>query len=111
MVGKLIVLVVLVLVGGGAWHAGRVLSPSAVSMAYGVIVGVLAPIPSLVLLGYAIRQGAGRQAARDHMTIEVVHRVALPEPPVQAIIGAQTGYSVSRPFALPGVTVDGEVVK
>ena len=111
MVGKLIVLVVLVLVGGGAWHAGRALSPSAVSMAYGVIVGTFAGVPTLVLLGYAIRQGAGRQPARDRMTIEVVHRVALPEPPAQAIIGAQIGYSVARPFALPGVTVDGEVVR
>lgn len=99
MVGKLIVLAVVCFVGVGAWNAGKTLSPSAVSMAYGVIVGIIAPVPSLILLGYAIRQGVGRQQPRGNMTIEVVHRVALPEP-AQTIDGMCTEYSVARPFGL-----------
>lgn len=99
MVGKLIVLLVVVLVGVGAWHAGKAMNPSAVSMAYGVIIGTFAGVPSLILLGYAIRQGVGRQQPRGNMTIEVVHRLVLPEP-TQTIDGTCTEYSVARPFRL-----------
>ena len=98
MVGKLIVLAALALVGVGAWHAGKALSPSAVSMAYGVIVGAFAGVPTLVLLGYAIRQVVGKPQPRGDMTIEVVHRVAPPEP-AQTIDGTCTAYSTARPFA------------
>lgn len=96
---KLIGLAALAALGVGAWQVGDALTPAALNIGLGVMLGIIAPVPSLILLGYAIRQGVGRQQATGNMAIEVVHRLALPES-AQAINGTCTGYSVARPFGL-----------
>ena len=98
---KLMSLAVLCIVGYGAWNLGHALSQSSVDMAFGVIVGTFAGVPPLLLIAHAISQGAGRPAPPQRMTIEVVHRVALPEPPTRTIDGTlEPRYTAAHPFAI-----------
>ncbi len=115
MVGKLFGLVVVVLVGVGAWNLGNRLSNDAVSMAYGLIFGAAATMFPVLLITFAWRQAADCRPTHDYQGAAQLAQPARPaqlaQPHIVVVLQAPRGYSTARPFALPGVTVDGEVVK
>lgn len=129
MVTRLIVLVVVALLGAGAWNVGSRLSSDAVSMAVGLVFGTAALLPATVMV-LATSERARRDNERDAAyqqevrdlylgTLPPGHThtaqwVAVPQLPAVTGIALETpvrGYCTARPFALPGVTVDGEVVR
>lgn len=117
-----IVLAVIVLLGLVAWQIGSILSPDAISMAVGLIFGVLAGVPAALLVfaatGRQRDDGAAYEAGyhagvRDTTDLARGAALQLPEhrPAVIVVNPSAPQYTPARPFALVDVhrttTVDG----
>lgn len=116
---KFIVLVALVIMGAFAWGIGSKLSPDAIGMGLGVLLGVLAGVPAALLLMVSNRQ-RGRQDDEEAphnmrqlppgmagyppqapVIVLAGHGMAAP-PQQQSPYGPQAGYP-----ALPGPQAGG----
>lgn len=104
-----IVLAVIVLLGVLAWQVGAMLSPDAISMALGLIFGVLAGVPAaLLVLAAGGRRGHGddyasgyEEGRRDAHREMLEHDARRALPPVVIVQAPAPSYTPSRPFQLP----------
>lgn len=101
-------LIVLVFIGTAGWRVGNSLSSDAISMAVGVLFGVLAGIPAALLLLAAERRRPARptrEYGHDYSrTQSLPHgdgRYLPPQPPVIVVTGAP-GATAHPYVGLPG---------
>jgi len=115
---KFIVLIALVIMGAFAWGIGSKLSPDAIGMGLGVLLGVLAGVPAALLLMVSNRQRGRRDddETPQHMRqlppgmagyppqapVIVLAGQGMAAPPPQPGFGSQPGYP-----ALPGPQAGG----
>jgi hypothetical protein len=96
---------ILVFVGAAGWRAGALLSPDALSMAIGVLFGVLAGIPTSLLMMAGMRRRYGENAAeaaqREGRAMAVPYAPYAQQPPIIVVAGPQ-GMGHSPQFAQSG---------
>lgn len=98
-------LALLVFVGTAGWRIGEMLSPDALSMAVGVLFGVMAGVPTALLVMAGGRQQRGERRDDDtaqrqpRMPLEGWHTPYFPQqPPVILVAGQGFG---SNPQSMP----------
>lgn len=118
---KLLLLVLLVILGLFAWRIGERLSPDALGMGIGVLLGVMAGVPAALLLLASSRRRGERDDAASHAGARQMTQgyPYPPQAPVIVLTGAgmaapsQPGYPDPRralpaPHAMDAQTIDGE---
>lgn len=103
---KLIAMIVLVFVGTAGWRLGNNLSSDAVSMAVGIFFGVLAGIPTALLVLASERYKTDRAARNANFTLHDSPHRQLPQPsphqpPVIILNGNDTTRSLPQNAYLP----------
>jgi hypothetical protein len=86
-------LAILVFVGAAGWRVGALLSPDAVSMAIGVLFGVLAGVPTALLVMAGMRRRREENGAdagqRENRALPVPYAQYAQQPPIIVVAGPQ----------------------
>ncbi len=97
---KLVLLLLLIFVGFAGWRAGGILSPDALGMAVGILLGVFASLPVALLLLAATRRAPQREFAPSTPNQSGQHSGQMPivvvAPPAQPGYGQMTGQHFSQ---------------
>jgi len=105
---SLLALVVLLLVGAAGWRIGGQLSADALGMALGVLFGVMASIPTALIVLAARRRadegpgGRAQHGRRRHSMLPMQNGYPQYQPPVIVVTGNPGGQQQANEYGMGG---------